>query len=70
MTANAPNSPLFPAPKPKPTPTQIASDFGAWTRMLIALIFWSIVGAAAVGAAYVAIRAIYWGVQIAVQPLH
>jgi hypothetical protein len=63
MTANAPNSPLFPAPKPKPTPSQIASAFGAWTRSVIAVIFWVTVGTAAIGAAAVVVRLIYVAVD-------
>jgi hypothetical protein len=70
MTTNAPNSPLFPAPSPKATPSQVASTVGSYMKAIVCILFWAIVGAAAAGATYVALRAIYWGVQIAVQPLH
>jgi|GEM_PF-6210363 len=72
MTANSPNpNPFSPLGlSPRQSPAQVASTVGSYMKAVVCILFWSIVGAAAVGATYVAIRAIYWGVQIAVQPLH
>ena len=70
MTTSANQSPFPAPPAPKLTPGQVAVTTGHFTKAIVMILFWSVVGAAALGAAYVAIRAIYWGVQTAIQPLH
>jgi hypothetical protein len=70
MTTSANQSPFPVLPTPKRTPGQIALTVGAYTKCLVLLLVWGVVGSAALGATYVALMAIWWGIKTLSQPLH
>jgi len=68
--SNPPNSPN-PAPPPgqKGSPRYIAANVADYVRAGVTIIAWLIVASVAVGAAWVAIRAVIWACRLATEAL-
>ena len=68
MTANPQQNPVFPPPQQR-NPQQIAGVIADYVRAGITIATWVVLGALALGSAYVALRAVLWGVRVATQAL-
>ena len=64
-----PQMPLFPNPSPTKGPLQIAARIGDYARTVVALVFWTVVTAAALAGGYIALRGILFCVRIALQAI-
>ena len=54
-----PNQPLFPPPQ-GPKPRRYARMVGDYVRMILIMLFWSVLLCAALSGAFLACRAMYW----------
>lgn len=61
--------PLLPAPPPPKGPGAIVIRIGDYVKHGVIMVLWTLVAAAALGALYVGLRAIYWAVNWTSQAL-
>ena len=61
--------PMFAGSPPKRSHTDLARSIGDLVRTAVVILFWGIVGCAALAAAFLAVRAIYFALQLALRAL-
>ena len=74
MANSAPNpnpnqQPVGRGPSQRPSPQRIAAAIADYVRAALTVTAWLVLGAAGLGAAYVAIKAVIWAVKLAQQAL-
>jgi hypothetical protein len=66
MTQTPNNPPQWPPPVPPKTDLRrFANRFGDYIRSALVILGWAVVGAAGLGAAWIALRAILWAAGLA-----
>lgn len=66
--AQMPNNPLQ-VGNPQHTPASVANTVGIYAQALVRIVFWVVVSCATLGAAFIALRGVWWAAQSACKAL-